>query len=210
MFFSACVDAWFGYILHTHRQEDFEFGSATLAQMTGAMIVSGCHELFGQTDIKLKDGAELEVGTACIVALETPGHTPESTTYAIYVEDSGKKCWGAFTGDALFVGDTGRTDLPAPNQTGENAGILYDSIYAKIAPLGDQTLLYPAHGAGSACGDNISDRVGPCGQYHRCSALRRRVGAAGLLPRNRAAALGQGNYDARAIAGFQPVHPANF
>jgi hydroxyacylglutathione hydrolase len=151
-------DLSIAFILETHRQEDFEFGSATLARMTGAKIVSGCHELFGHTDIKLKDGEELEVGTTRFVALETPGHTPESVTYAVYVKDSGDKCWGAFTGDALFVGDTGRTDLPDPDKTGENAGILYDSIHAKIAPLGDQTLLYPAHGSGSACGGNISER----------------------------------------------------
>ena len=146
------------YILETHRQEDFEFGSATLAEMTGAKIVSGHHELFGQTDIKLKDGEELEVGTTRFVVLETPGHTPESVTYAVYVESAGDKCWGAFTGDALFVGDTGRTDLPDADKTGENAGILYDSIHAKIVPLGDQALLYPAHGSGSSCGANISDR----------------------------------------------------
>jgi hydroxyacylglutathione hydrolase len=111
--------------------------------------VSGCHELFGDTDVKLKDGEELKVGTTRIVALETPGHTPESVTYAVYVKDAGEKCWGAFTGDALFVGDTGRTDLPDPQKTGENAGILYDAIHSKIAPLGDQTLPYPAHGSGS-------------------------------------------------------------
>lgn len=146
------------YILETHRQEDFEFGSATLAQMTGAKIVSGPHELFGHSDIKLKDGEKLEAGTTCIVLLETPGHTPESVTYAVYLEDAGEKCWGVFTGDSLFVGDTGRTDLPDPEKTAENAGILYDSIHAKIAPLGDQALLYPAHGSGSACGGNISDR----------------------------------------------------
>ena len=146
------------YILETHRQEDFEFGSATLAEMTGAKIVSGDHELFGQTDVKLKDGAELEVGSTRFVVLETPGHTPESVTYAVYAKDTGDKCWAAFTGDALFVGDTGRTDLPDIEKTGENAGILYDSIHAKIAPLGDQALLYPAHGSGSSCGANISDR----------------------------------------------------
>ena len=151
-------DLSISYILETHRQEDFEFGSATLAAMTGAKIVSGDHELFGQTDIKLKDGEELEVGTTRVVVLETPGHTPESVTYAVYAKDTGDKCWGAFTGDALFVGDTGRTDLPDPERTGENAGILYDSIHAKIAPLGDQALLYPAHGSGSSCGANISDR----------------------------------------------------
>ncbi len=151
-------DLSIAYVLETHRQEDFEFGSSTLAQMTGAKIVSGCHELFGNTDVKLKDEEELKVGTTRIVALETPGHTPESVTYAVYVKDAGEKCWGVFTGDSLFVGDTGRTDLPDPEKTGENAGILYDSIHSKIGPLGDQTLLFPAHGSGSACGGNISDR----------------------------------------------------
>lgn len=146
------------YVLETHRQEDFEFGARTLAEMTGAQIVSGSHELFGQTDLKLKDKGELQVGTTRIVLLETPGHTPESVTYAVYAKDSGEKCWGVFPGDALFVGDTGHTDLTDPAKTGENAGILYDSIHRKIAPLGGQTLLYPAHGAGSACGGNISER----------------------------------------------------
>ena len=151
-------DLSIAYVLETHRQEDFEFGSRTLAQMTGARIVGGNHPLFGETDVKLEDNEELKVGTTRFVALATPGHTPESLSYAVYVEDAGGKCWGVFTGDALFVGDTGRTDLPDPDKTGENAGILYDSIHRKIAPLGDHTLLYPAHGAGSACGGNISER----------------------------------------------------
>ncbi|HEX7587574.1 MAG TPA: MBL fold metallo-hydrolase, partial [Anaerolineae bacterium] len=146
------------YVLETHRQEDFEFGSRTLAQMTGAKIVGGNNALFGEMDAKLEDDEELKVGTTRFVALETPGHTPESMSYAVYVKDAADKCWGVFTGDALFVGDTGRTDLPDPAKTGENAGILYDSIHRKIAPLGDQTLLFPAHGAGSACGGNISER----------------------------------------------------
>ncbi|MGK2925471.1 MAG: YeeE/YedE thiosulfate transporter family protein, partial [Lysobacterales bacterium] len=129
-------DLSIAYVLETHRQEDFEFGSRTLAQMTGAKIVGGSHALFGETDVKLEDEEELEVGTTRFVALETPGHTPESMSYAVYVKDSGDKCWGVFTGDALFVGDTGRTDLPDPEKTGENAGILYDSVHRKIAPLG--------------------------------------------------------------------------
>ncbi len=151
-------DLSIAYVLETHRQEDFEFGSRTLAQMTGAKIVGGSHALFGATDVKLEGDEELEVGNTRFVALETPGHTPESISYAVYVKDAGDKCWGVFTGDALFVGDTGRTDLPDAEKTGENAGILYDSIHRKIAPLGDQTLLFPAHGAGSACGGNISER----------------------------------------------------
>jgi hydroxyacylglutathione hydrolase len=130
------------YVLETHRQEDFEFGSRALAEATGAEIVGGCHPLFGEIDVKLEDGQELKVGKTRFVALATPGHTPESMSYAVYAEDSGEKCWGVFTGDALFVGDTGRTDLTDPDRTGENAGILYDAIHRKIGPLGDQALLF--------------------------------------------------------------------
>ena len=146
------------YVLETHRQEDFEFGSRAIADVTGAKIVTGTHELFGESDVKLADEAELKVGTTRFVALATPGHTPESVCYAVYPKDAGEKCWGVFTGDALFVGETGRTDLPDPQKTGENAGLLYDAMHAKITPLGDQALILPAHGAGSACGGNISDR----------------------------------------------------
>lgn len=116
-------DLFIAYVLETHRQEDFKFGSRALAQMTGARIVGGSHALFGETDVKLEDDEELKVGTTRFVALATPGHTPESMSYAVYVKDAGVKCWGVFTGDALFVGDTGRTDLPDPEKTGENAGI---------------------------------------------------------------------------------------
>jgi len=146
------------YVLETHRQEDFEFGSRSLAEMCGAKIVTGTHELFGASDVKLADEEELTIGTTRFKALETPGHTPESMSYAVYPKDAGEKCWGVFTGDALFVGEAGRTDLPDPNKTGENAGLLYDAIHKQITPLGDQTLILPAHGSGSACGGNISDR----------------------------------------------------
>ncbi|MDP2867564.1 rhodanese-like domain-containing protein [Methyloversatilis sp.] len=151
-------DLSIAYVLETHRQEDFEFGSRTLAQMTGARIVGGRHALFGETDVKLADEEELKVGTTRFIALATPGHTPESMSYAVYVKDGGDRCWGVFTGDALFVGDTGRTDLPDPGRTADNAGILYDAIHRKIEPLGEHVLLFPAHGAGSACGGNISER----------------------------------------------------
>jgi len=146
------------YCIETHRQEDFEFGSASLAELTGARILAGKHPLFGRVDVQVGDGEEFRVGTTRFVALATPGHTPESMSYAVYPADAGDQCWGVFTGDALFVGDTGRTDLSDPEKTAENAGLLYDSVHQKLAPLGDQAILLPAHGAGSACGGNISER----------------------------------------------------
>jgi hydroxyacylglutathione hydrolase len=146
------------YVLETHRQEDFVLGSAELARITGAKIVNGRHELFGHGDIRLKDGEDFTCGKLRLRALHTPGHTPESMSYAVFIADSPERAWGVFTGDALFIGETGRTDLPDPKKTGENAGLLYDAIHEKIVPLGDQTLLYPAHGAGSVCGGNIADR----------------------------------------------------
>lgn len=146
------------YCIETHRQEDFEFGSATLAQATGAKILAGKHPLFGRVDVQVGDGEEFKVGTTRFVALATPGHTPESMSYAVYPDDTGDQCWAVFTGDTLFVGDSGRTDLSDPDRTAENAGILYDSVHRKLAPLGDQAFILPAHGAGSACGGNISER----------------------------------------------------
>jgi hydroxyacylglutathione hydrolase len=79
-------------------------------------------------------------------------------SFAIAIAAAPDRPWGVFTGDALFIGDTGRTDLADANKTAENAGLLYDQVHAKILPLGDQTLVLPAHGAGSACGGSVADR----------------------------------------------------
>lgn len=144
------------YVLETHRQEDFILGSAALKKLLDVEIVGGDHEIFSHCDMQLKDGEDFEVENFRIKVLHTPGHTPESVSYAFYHKDR-EECWAVFTGDALFVGDAGRTDLPDINKTDENAGILYDMIHRKILPLGPQTLLYPAHGAGSVCGGNIAD-----------------------------------------------------
>jgi hydroxyacylglutathione hydrolase len=148
------------YVLETHRQEDFVLGSAHARQITGAKVVSGKHEFSAHSDIALADGEELEIGELIFRCLYTPGHTPESVSYAVYMTDKPDIAWAVFTGDALFIGEAGRTDLPDPDKTAENAAILFDSIRAKLAPLGDQTLLYPAHGSGSVCGGNIAEYDG--------------------------------------------------
>lgn len=145
------------YVLETHRQEDFVMGSAELAKKLGAKVVSLGHRLFGHSDIKLSDGEELELAGVRIRALHTPGHTPESTCYAVYLKES-QVAWGVFTGDTLFIGETGRTDLPDREKTSENAGLLYDAVRAKLGALGDQALLWPAHASGSVCGGNIAER----------------------------------------------------
>jgi hydroxyacylglutathione hydrolase len=144
------------FVLETHRQEDFVLGSSAVRKATGAKIVSGKHELSAHSDISLADGEDLQVGELSFRCLYTPGHTPESVSFAVYMKEKPDTAWAVFTGDALFIGEAGRTDLPDPNKTAENAAILFDSIQNKILPLGDQTLLYPAHGSGSVCGGNIA------------------------------------------------------
>ena len=154
----AANDLTLNYVVETHRQEDFELGSATLRRITGARIVSGEHELFAHSDIRLKDGETIQLGGLTFKALHTPGHTPESTSYALFIPEAPDLAWGVFTGDALFIGDAGRTDLPAVEQTAANAGILFDALHEKILPLGDQALILPAHGAGTVCGGNVANR----------------------------------------------------
>lgn len=147
------------WILETHRQEDFEMGGSALRKRTGAEIAACDHEIMAHADRRLRDGEEIALTrNIAIRALHTPGHTPESMSYAVVLADAPARPWGVFTGDALFIGDTGRTDLPDANKTAENAGLLYDCVHQKILPLGDQAFVLPAHGAGSACGGNVADR----------------------------------------------------
>lgn len=147
------------WILETHRQEDFEMGGAPLREATGAEILACDHEITAHADRRLGDGEVVELaGGLSLRALHTPGHTPESMTYAVALDDAKKSVWGVFTGDSLFIGDTGRTDLPDAAKTEENAALLYDQVHEKIFPLGDQALVLPAHGSGSACGGNVAPR----------------------------------------------------
>lgn len=146
------------YVIETHRQEDFVMGSAYLAKQTGARIVNGDHKLFGHGDVRLKDGDTFRIGELKIRALHTPGHTMESMSYAVYASGNNDQAWCVFTGDTLFFGTTGRTDLPDKEKSAENAALLYDSVHSKLAGLGDTALVLPAHGPGSVCGSGMAER----------------------------------------------------
>ncbi|TAF56564.1 MAG: MBL fold metallo-hydrolase [Sphingobacteriia bacterium] len=144
------------YIFETHFHADFVSGHVDLRQVTGADIVYGPGAECAFGCIAAQDGQVFKVGDLSIVALHTPGHTLESTTYLL--RDAQGKDHCIFSGDTLFLGDVGRPDLAqkAANMTQyELAGLLYDSLYQKILPLSDDLLVYPAHGAGSACGKNM-------------------------------------------------------
>ncbi len=143
-------------ILETHRNEDYVTGSRELAAVTGAPIFHG--DLgFGYGAV-VREGQEFDVGQVRLRALSTPGHTPESMSFVLFDLSSGPEPVAAFTGDALFVGEVGRTDLMGPERAARMASQLFDSLHCKILPLGPGTIIYPAHGAGSACGGSISSR----------------------------------------------------
>jgi len=144
------------YIFETHFHADFVSGHVTLSKETGAAIVFGPTAKPTFNSIIATDGEEFKLGKITIVALHTPGHTMESTTYLL--KDENGKDTAIFTGDTLFLGDVGRPDLAqkAVTMTQEElAGILFDSLRNKIMPLADDIIVYPAHGAGSACGKNM-------------------------------------------------------
>ena len=145
------------YIFETHRNEDYVIGSLEIADNVDVEIYHGpgLDWKYGNT---LYDGQEYFVGSLKIKALHTPGHTDESTSYVVYDTNTGDEAVLIFTGDCLFVGDVGRIDMYGPDKSKNNAENLYNSIFNKILPLGDQTILCPAHGAGSVCGGNINER----------------------------------------------------
>jgi hydroxyacylglutathione hydrolase len=145
------------YVLETHFHADFVSGHVDLSKKTGAPIVYGPNANPQFEAHIATDGEVLNVGKVTITVLHTPGHTMESTTYLL--KDENGKPHAIFTGDTLFIGDVGRPDLAQKmgSLTQEDlAGFLYDSLHNKIMPLPDDVLVYPAHGAGSACGKNMS------------------------------------------------------
>ena len=144
------------YIFETHFHADFVSGHVDLSKKTGAPIVYGPNAACEFDCISAKDNEEFKIGDITIKVLHTPGHTMESTTFLL--KDATGKDYCIFSGDTLFLGDVGRPDLAqkSADMTMEDlAGILYESLNNKIMPLADDVIVYPAHGAGSACGKNM-------------------------------------------------------
>ncbi len=144
------------YVFETHFHADFVSGHLDLARQTGATVVYGPGARTGYPVYTARDGEEFRVGKLTLRALHTPGHTPESTCYLL-LDETGRP-HAIFTGDTLFIGDVGRPDLALKGNLTEHdlAGMLYDSLQTQIIPLPDDLIVYPAHGAGSACGKHLS------------------------------------------------------
>ncbi|WP_179333274.1 MBL fold metallo-hydrolase [Winogradskyella costae] len=162
------------YILETHFHADFVSGHVDLAKETGATIVFGPGATTKYDIHSATDDEVLQLGNATIKVLHTPGHTLESATYLL-IDENGKD-HAIFSGDTLFLGDVGRPDLAIKSDlTKEDlAAMLFDSLRNKIMPLADDVIVYPAHGAGSACGKNLSkETVGVLGEQKKTNyALR--------------------------------------
>ncbi len=162
------------YILETHFHADFVSGHVDLANKTGATIVYGPLATTGFDAYIAQDGEFLTVGNLRIQVLHTPGHTMESSCFLLYNEAGEKQA--IFTGDTLFLGDVGRPDLAIKTDLSraDLAGHLFDSLRNKIMPLPDAVIVYPGHGAGSACGKNMStETVGTIGHEKKTNyALR--------------------------------------
>ena len=153
---AAADNAKITYIFETHFHADFVSGHVTLAKKTGAKIVYGPTANPTFDALIATDNQEFKIGNITIVALHTPGHTMESTTYLLKDENGNNHA--IFSGDTLFLGDVGRPDLAqkaADMTIQELAGLSFDSLRTKIMPLADHIIVYPGHGAGSACGKNM-------------------------------------------------------
>jgi len=168
-------DAKIKYIFETHFHADFVSGHVTLAKKTGATIIFGPNADTTFNATIAEDNQEFKLGDITIKVLHTPGHTLESSTFLLI--DAEGKNHAIFSGDTLFIGDVGRPDLAqkAGSITEKDlAGYLYDSLRSKIMPLADDVIVYPAHGAGSACGKNMSkETTGTIGNQKKTNyALR--------------------------------------
>jgi glyoxylase-like metal-dependent hydrolase (beta-lactamase superfamily II)/rhodanese-related sulfurtransferase len=165
-------------VIETHLHADFLSGHLELAARTGAVISYGSGALVDFDMEPLDDGQRLSLGDVTLLALATPGHTPESICIVVYEHADDPIPYGVLTGDTLFVGDVGRPDLLASAGTGLSADVLarhlYHSVHDKVLTLPDATRVFPAHGAGSSCGKQLStDTSSTVGEQRRSNyALR--------------------------------------
>ncbi|MCZ6597013.1 MAG: rhodanese-like domain-containing protein [Planctomycetota bacterium] len=160
------------HVILTHFHADFVSGHLELLERTGATIHIGARGRADYAFHPVADGDLIEVGSVRLVVLETPGHTPEGISILVFDPEEPDRPHAVLTGDTLFIGDVGRPDLMASVgfSAEELAGMLYDSLRGKILPLPDETLVYPAHGAGSACGQNLSNETfATLGQQRACN-----------------------------------------
>ena len=159
------------HVFLTHFHADFVAGHLELRDRTGAEIHLGARATAAYPFVPMADGSEVNLGDVRLVVLETPGHSPESISILVYDRHrSDAVPYAVLTGDTLFIGDVGRPDLRAAlGWTAEDLGsLLYDSLHQKLATLPAETLVYPAHGAGSLCGKNLStDTVSTIGAQRR-------------------------------------------
>lgn len=144
------------HIFETHINEDYVIGSKELSKRVGAQIYHGSNSEYSYGN-KLSEGDKLKIGDIELKVLETPGHTFESISLLVKDKSVSDDAYMIFTGDALFAGEVGRIDLYGEEKKEKMAGMLYNSLFEKILPLGDNVLVFPAHGSGSVCGKDIRE-----------------------------------------------------
>lgn len=159
-------------IFETHRNEDYISGASELRRRTGATVWRGASPDYRVPYAEIAaEGQSFTLGQVRLWTLATPGHTDDSISIAFAHLETGSSALGVFTGDALFVADVGRTDF-YPERREEVAGLLFDSLHKTLLPLGDQAMIYPAHGAGSVCGSGMAQRESSTIGYERKHSKR--------------------------------------
>ncbi|MBK9285179.1 MAG: MBL fold metallo-hydrolase [Sphingobacteriaceae bacterium] len=214
------------YIFETHFHADFVSGHVDLAKKTGATIVFGPNANTDYKSYVAKDNEEFKIGDLTLRVLHTPGHTLESSSFLL-LDENGKP-QSIFTGDTLFIGDVGRPDLAIKSDLTQEdlAGMLFDSLRTKIMNLPDEVIVYPAHGAGSACGKNMSkETFDTLGNQKKTNYALQNISkeefikelTTGILPPpqyfSKNAMLNKGGYkefDSVLESGVRPLSPAEF
>lgn len=165
------------HIFETHRNEDYTVGSIELAEKTASQInISSYEDLAYTYGTKISEEDEFTFGNLRLKPLHTPGHTLGHLSYILY-ENSRPEPYMVFTGDCLFMGDLGRTDFYGEENLEKMTGLLYDSVFSKLFDLGDDVIVMPAHGAGSACGQTMEDRPYTTIGYERNHNPKLQVGS---------------------------------